>query len=232
MLPHTVNALVAGIDEAGRGALAGPVVAGACVLLQPLRRNSSKRLRWSPLDTDCMIADSKQLRPEQREASYEWIVQQCAWGAGIVDAAFVDAHGIVAATERAMQLAVAHLSRSLAPHRLLVDGNDAFHFAYPHSSVIRGDQTEPCIAAASIIAKVTRDRIMTEQCDKHPVYGFSGHKGYGSVQHIDAIKKHGTCVLHRMSFLGNIIPRPPLSSPTTTTAPRTGTPATSAIDRA
>lgn len=123
----------------------------------------------------------------------------------MVSAEEVDELGILGATEKAMQLAVADLAQHVTPTLLLVDGRDTFWFDYPHISIIRGDQTEKCISAASIIAKVTRDRFMIEQSRKYPNYFFDQHKGYGTQKHCEAIMKHGSCPLHRMSFLKRLL---------------------------
>jgi len=184
------NSLIVGLDEAGRGALAGPVVAGACVLIETLKGREH-------------IRDSKQLTSDQREEAYEWITEHCTWGVGIVEATYIDKNGILAATERAMQEALSTIEQSVTPTYLLVDGRDKFWFNYPHSAVIRGDESEPCISAASILAKVTRDRLMVEYGEDHP-YGFDEHKGYGTEEHIAAIEKHGVCPLHRKTFLRNV----------------------------
>ncbi len=110
------------------------------------------------------------------------------------------------ATNRAMQEAVAMLAQTITPSYLVVDGRDAFWFDYPHSSVIKGDALEPAIAAASIVAKVTRDRFMIEEADRaFPQYSFKTHKGYGAPQHIDAIQAYGPCALHRITYLSNIL---------------------------
>ncbi|MDD5102830.1 MAG: ribonuclease HII [Candidatus Peribacteraceae bacterium] len=184
------QAIIAGIDEAGRGALAGPVVAGACILPAgiPLPR---------------FIRDSKQLTPDVREEAFSWIAAHCAYGVGIADAAFIDAQGILAATEKAMQEAVAMLAQTVRPTYLLVDGRDKFWFDYPHTAIIDGDNIEPCIAAASIVAKVTRDRLMVELDTQFPAFGFAAHKGYGVPEHFAAIGKIGMCAIHRQSFLRN-----------------------------
>lgn len=203
--------VIAGIDEAGRGPLAGPVVAGICVLDIPLKE--AKKGRWTPEGTTIVIGDSKALTDAEREEAYAWITTNCAWGMGMSDAQMIDTQGILTSTESAMHGALEQLEQLLTPTYLLVDGRDKFWFNYPHSSVIRGDSLEPAIAAASIIAKVTRDRLMIEAAKAHPLYGFEGHKGYASEMHIEAIKKHGPCVLHRKTFLRNIIP----SFPATTT---------------
>ncbi|KKW37900.1 MAG: Ribonuclease HII [Candidatus Peribacteria bacterium GW2011_GWB1_54_5] len=193
------KAIIVGIDEAGRGALAGPVVPGACLLIKSLRNNER-------------IQDSKQLTEKQREEAYEWIVAHCTWGIGIVEAAYIDQYGILAATEKAMQEALALIEKSVMPTYLLVDGRDRFWFNYPHSAVIRGDETEPCISAASILAKVTRDRLMLGYAKTHP-YGFEEHKGYGTAGHFAAIQERGLSPLHRRTFLKNITAAPLSTAP-------------------
>lgn len=181
-----------GIDEAGRGALAGPVCAGACILPE---------IRKFPV----RIMDSKQMTPSDREESFEWLMANAVCGVGLVDAAEIDRIGILAATEIAMQQAVAEITAVHPDLYVLVDGRDAFWFDHPHSSVIRGDETEQCIAAASILAKVTRDRWMVELARTLPAYGFTEHKGYGTQVHIDAIRRVGVSSEHRKTFLGNVV---------------------------
>lgn len=183
----TAVTVIAGVDEAGRGALAGPVVAAACVL--PPR----KRLHR-------LIRDSKQLRPEQREEAYVWIRECCLVGVGITDAAIIDENGILEATQLAMQEAVRRLSERCAPTCLLVDGRDRFWFDLPHISIVRGDQTEPCISAASIVAKVERDRLMVEMSKKFVQYDFAQHKGYGTATHQQRILRYGFSAIHRQTF--------------------------------
>ncbi len=203
------EAIIAGIDEAGRGALAGPVVAGACVLPMALFRRKSSAPQWSPsknISNNCIIADSKQLSPEQREIAYLWITTSCPYGIGIASHAVIEERGILAATEIAMQRALRNLQHLCAPTFLLVDGRDHFWFDLPHSSVIHGDALEPCIAAASILAKVTRDRLMRLHDRLSSLYGFAEHKGYGSEEHIRAIRSHGPSGIHRLSFLSRILP--------------------------
>lgn len=201
----TLPAVIIGIDEAGRGPLAGPVVAGACHVPHHLYRRRGRVPYWSPSrrrsPDEVRIGDSKTLNDLQRERAYAWITTHCLTGWGMRDAATVDTQGILAATEAAMQDAVAMLARTITPTYLLVDGRDAFWFDYPHSSVVRGDSTEPCIAAASIVAKVTRDRWMRAAATQYPHYGFQQHKGYGTAAHHAALLKHGPCPLHRLSFL-------------------------------
>jgi ribonuclease HII len=183
--------ITAGIDEAGRGALAGPVVAGACIF-----EIHDKKM---PL-----IADSKQLNEEQREEAFEFLIEHCPYGVGIVPANVIDEIGILGATEQAMQEAVSMLGKTQMPTYLLIDGRDKFWFDIPHSSVIRGDEKEPCIAAGSIIAKVTRDRLMKHYCTEFPAFGFSKHKGYGTEDHIINLQREGICPLHRRTFLRSI----------------------------
>ena len=184
---HT-GVLIVGIDEAGRGALAGPVVAAACVL--------PERKRFP-----VMIHDSKQMTPEEREESFAWLIENCRYGIGSSDASTIDRVGILGATELAMQEAVFQISRFCPDLYLLVDGRDKFWFDHPHSSIVRGDQSEACIAAASIIAKVTRDRRMVQLGLEIPGYGFEEHKGYGTPHHFTAIDQLGLSSEHRRSFL-------------------------------
>lgn len=182
------DAVIVGIDEAGRGALAGPVVAGACLLIDAL-------------ETHPFITDSKALSPAQREHAFAWIEQNCTYGYGFAGNDDIDSLGILGATEKAMHAALAMLEQQITPTYLLIDGRDKFWFNYPHSSVIKGDEKEPCISAGSIIAKVLRDRWMVEKSAEFPEYGFAGHKGYGSAEHFACIEKYGVCELHRKSFL-------------------------------
>ena len=183
--------VIVGIDEAGRGALAGPVVAGACVLIEDVEKHP-------------LIRDSKALEPKEREEAFAWIENHCTYGYGIVENTEVDTIGILGATEKAMQMALSLVEEVITPTYLLVDGRDKFWFNYPKSSVIKGDEKEPCISAASIIAKVLRDRLMVQHSGCFPEYNFAGHKGYGSAEHFAAIEKHGICPLHRKTFLKNV----------------------------
>jgi ribonuclease HII len=196
------HVIIAGIDEVGRGALAGPVVAAACVCSKEVWKGFRKK-----------IMDSKMLSPKEREEGFIYLIEHCAYGVGSVSAAVIDREGILAATEKAMQKAVRMLTRSLQPTYLLIDGRDKFWFDVPHSSIIRGDETEECIAAASIIAKVTRDRFMCSEDANFPEYRFGEHKGYGTPDHQKRLRKHGPCLLHRRSFLGTLPPsRMPLGA--------------------
>jgi ribonuclease HII len=175
---------ICGIDEAGRGPLAGPVVAAAVIL--PARRRPKG------------IADSKLLDEAQREALYEEIVAFGIWGVGVATVAEIDALNIRQATLLAMRRAVAALS--VPPTAALVDGADPPELDCPIEAIVDGDAYVPLIGAASIIAKVTRDRMMVEACARWPGYGFARHKGYAVPEHRAALAALGPCPIHRMSF--------------------------------
>lgn len=181
---------ICGIDEVGRGPLAGPVVAAAVIL---------------PKDCDILyINDSKKLSEKKREALYEEIMAKAiAVGIGIRDAARIDEINILQATYEAMQEAVSKLS--VQPDLLLNDAVTIPGIDIRQVPIIKGDAKSASIGAASIIAKVTRDRMMVE-CDKaFPEYAFASNKGYGTAVHIAALKEYGPCPLHRRSFIGNFI---------------------------
>jgi ribonuclease HII len=183
---------VAGIDEAGRGPLAGPVVAAAVLL--PL---SSK------LPKNCFgLNDSKQLTEQEREELFAMIYEQAlAIGVGIRSPEEIDKVNILRATMQAMTDAVIELEQSFKPEILLVDGNYfRTTLTYPFRTIIDGDALSPSIAAASIVAKVTRDRIMKAYHTAYPEYNFSRNKGYATREHRDAIAKFGYCDIHRRSF--------------------------------
>ena len=175
---------VAGIDEAGRGPLAGPVVAAAVIL--------------RPGAVPDGIRDSKELSAEQREALYDQIRIVADVGIGIADVARIDRDNILQATLWAMRKAVAGLPRK--PAMALVDGNRVPKLPCAVEPVVRGDQLSLSIAAASIIAKVTRDRIMDGLALTHPGYGFERHKGYATPEHRQALMKLGASPIHRRSF--------------------------------
>jgi len=204
--------VIVGVDEAGRGPLAGPVVAGAVHLPPHFEVKKCRKGGWKI--GGVRFFDSKQLEPEEREETYAWITANCPWGVAFSTNADIDLHGIMASNESAMQRAVAMLAEKTTPTYLLVDGRDKYWFDYVHSSIIEGDAKEACIAAASIVAKVTRDRMMVEFAKEHPLYGFDSHKGYAAPQHIDALKTHGPCAIHRKSFLTAILPIAALASTT------------------
>ncbi|MDD5604175.1 MAG: ribonuclease HII [Eubacteriales bacterium] len=176
---------IAGIDEAGRGPLAGPVVAAAVILPQ------------GSLITG--VNDSKKISEKNRELLYDVIKNECiSWAAGIIDEKEIDSINILNATIKAMYKAIGGLSES--PDFLLIDAVKLEKTTIPSESIIRGDALSISVAAASIMAKVTRDRIMREYDKIWPQYGFAAHKGYGTAQHMDAIMKYGLCEIHRRSF--------------------------------
>ena len=177
--------VIAGLDEAGRGPLAGPVVAAAVVL--PPKGN------WTGVD------DSKKLSAGQREKIFPLLYEKALGvGVGIVGAQEIDRLNILQASLKAMQLAVEKLP--LPPDFLLIDGINSLHLSLPQQTIPKGDQRCLSIAAASIVAKVTRDRLMTAYHDQYPQYNFARHKGYGTKEHLQAIRKYGCCPLHRQSF--------------------------------
>ncbi|MDD5524347.1 MAG: ribonuclease HII [Smithella sp.] len=177
--------IIAGIDEAGRGPLAGPVVAAA-VILPPGYLNSE-------------IKDSKKLSAGKREELYEIINKEAvAIGMMVVDADIIDRVNILQATLQAMRDAVLELPAS--PDFLLIDGNQRIPILTPQKPIVKGDSLSISIAAASIIAKVSRDRIMEMYHRQFPQYNFQQNKGYGTKEHLDAIKKFGICKIHRKSF--------------------------------
>ncbi len=179
-------ARVAGVDEAGRGPLAGPVVAAA-VIFPP-----GTRIRG--------VNDSKQLTAEERERLYPRILDRAsAVGIGMIDAETIDRINILRATLTAMMAAVEHLA--VTPEHIIVDGNRVFPHVVPVTPIVRGDARSMTIAAASIVAKVTRDRLMCEFDARHPEYGFARHKGYGTAMHRAAIARYGLSPLHRKTFI-------------------------------
>ena len=181
---------IAGVDEAGRGPLAGPVVAGAVIL---------------PVDCEILyLNDSKKLSAAKREQLFDEINDKAvACGVGIVSAGRIDEINILQATYEAMREALADMGKE--PGMVLVDAVTIPKIPYRQTGIIKGDACSISIAAASIIAKVTRDRIMVDFDQMYPEYGFASHKGYGSKAHIEAIKKYGPCPLHRRSFIKNFV---------------------------
>ena len=180
-------AKIAGVDEAGRGPLAGPVVSAAVVLPADFQGQG--------------VTDSKKLSPGRREKLFSHIYDQAeAIGIGIVDAQEIDRINILQAARLSMVLALAHLGPP--PDFVLVDGNFRLETELPHEPVIKGDARSISIAAASIVAKVTRDRLMLRYHDDFPRYGFDRHKGYPTKSHKTAIAVHGPCRIHRRSFRG------------------------------
>ncbi|MDT9011971.1 ribonuclease HII [Novosphingobium sp. APW14] len=184
----TKGRVVIGVDEAGRGPLAGPVVAAACVL--------------GP-DAPGGLDDSKKLSAKRRAVLEPQIKASCHWALGVVDAEEIDRINIFAATMLAMTRAVAALA--LEPDEVLIDGNmtpAGRHpdWRWPARAIVGGDGLEPCISAASILAKEHRDRLMREYARAHPHYGWESNMGYGTVQHLAALREHGPSPLHRRSF--------------------------------
>ncbi|MBQ7871313.1 MAG: ribonuclease HII [Oscillospiraceae bacterium] len=188
---HEANAqgyaVVCGVDEAGRGPLAGPVCAAAVILPPDLEIEG--------------LNDSKKLTEKKREALYDVIVEQAlAYGIAFAGEAEIDEINILQATFRAMQRAVEQLQ--LRPDLVLVDGNREPDLGdLPVKTIVKGDSRSANIAAASILAKVTRDRFMLELDAQYPQYGFAVHKGYGTQAHYAALREHGACPAHRRTFL-------------------------------
>jgi ribonuclease HII len=184
---------VAGVDEAGRGPLAGPVVAAAAILPS----------KWAesglPPELEG-LNDSKQLTPTQRERFFAFLTACGAveYAIAQTDAAQIDEVNILRATHQAMNAALAELHPP--PQHALVDGRAVKTMRVPQTALVKGDARSYSIAAASVLAKVTRDRLMLEFDRQWPAYGFARHKGYGTAQHLAAIAAHGSCPIHRKSF--------------------------------
>ena len=183
--------LICGIDEAGRGPLAGPVVLAAVIM----PRNSMIE----------GVNDSKKVSEKKREKLYDLITDEAiAYGVGIIDQKEIDRINILNATKEGLTMAVKELNPK--PDLIIVDALSKIDTeGIPYKSIIKGDAKCYSIACASIIAKVTRDRIMRQWDEVYPQYGFIKHKGYGTAAHISAIKEYGLCPLHRLSFVKNIV---------------------------
>lgn len=178
--------VICGVDEAGRGPLAGPVVAAAVILPDA----------FYPFG----LNDSKKVPEQRREQLYDQIVNNAiAWGVGIVGPQRIDAINILEATKEAMLTAIGHMQSK--PDYILLDAVEIGSLVTPHKGIVKGDEKCLSIAAASIIAKVTRDRIMGQLDSEMPEYHFSAHKGYGTAKHYEALHKYGLSVHHRKSFL-------------------------------
>jgi ribonuclease HII len=180
-------ARIAGIDEAGRGPLAGPVVAAAVMLPEKFRHRT--------------LNDSKQLRARVRDELYAELTTHAAvvWSVAVVHVEEIDRINILRATHEGMRRAVAALGT--APDHALIDGLPVRPFPIEHTALVGGDAQSLSIAAASVIAKVTRDRIMVEMDAAHPGYEFAQHKGYGTALHLARLRAHGPCPIHRKTFL-------------------------------
>ena len=177
---------ICGVDEAGRGPLAGPVCAAAVIL---------------PVNIDIPgLNDSKKLTDKRRRELVPVIKEQAlAYGIAFADEKEIDEINILQATFLAMERAVSQLK--VRPDYLLIDGNRQKDFGVPGETVVKGDSLSASIAAASVLAKVTRDDLMLEMAEKYPAYGFEVHKGYGTKAHYAALREYGPCQLHRMTFL-------------------------------
>jgi len=175
---------VAGIDEAGRGPLAGPVVVGTVIL--------TEKFRLKELD------DSKKLAAKKRDELYSFLVSEVEWTVAVFTHEEVDRLNILGATHEAMRDAV--MKHALPAHHALIDGLPVPRFPIPHTALVGGDSLSKSIAAASVIAKVTRDRIMEEMDQIYPQYGFAKHKGYATAEHLAKLREHGPCPIHRQSF--------------------------------
>ncbi len=178
--------VICGVDEAGRGPLAGPVCAAAVILPPHLEIPS--------------LNDSKKLTDKRRRELYPLIKEKAlAYGIAFADHKEIDEINILQATYTAMERALAQLT--IKPDIALIDGNRAKDFGLPVQTVVHGDSLSANIAAASILAKVTRDDVMLEMAESYPQYGFAVHKGYGTKAHYEALAQHGPCPIHRMTFL-------------------------------
>lgn len=179
--------LIAGVDEAGRGPLAGAVYAAAVIFEEGVYIEG--------------VNDSKKLTPKKRDALYDEIISKAlCYSICAVDEKVIDEINILNATYRAFAGAVAGLSPQ--PDYVLIDGNRAGEIVIPHETVVKGDSLSFSIAAASILAKVARDRYIEEADKLYPQYGFAVHKGYGTKAHLEAIREHGPCPIHRLTFKG------------------------------
>lgn len=178
--------LIAGIDEAGRGPLAGPVVAGAVIL------KKGEFIEG--------LNDSKKLSEKKREELYEEITDRAiAFGVGIVDEKCIDSVNILNATKIAMKKALDNMD--VVPQYVLIDAVTLDNVNIRHAAIVKGDEKSVSISAGSILAKVSRDRMMIKMDELYPEYGFKKHKGYGTKEHIEAIKKYGPSPIHRMTFI-------------------------------
>ncbi len=185
--PGVDDHLVCGLDEVGRGPWAGPIVACALMFPQSLRLAHLK--------------DSKHLSEAQREEFYELLERKAAFGIGRAEVDEIDRFGLLKANNLAFIRALKELKqKGHVPEFILVDGRDRMSLPHPWKTLIKGDEKVKLIACASIMAKVVRDRLMSELGEKYPQYGFAGHKGYGTKEHQEALRTHGACPIHRKSF--------------------------------
>lgn len=186
---------ICGIDEAGRGPLAGPVVVGAAVMPR------DSKLEW--------VNDSKKVTEKRREILYDRITEEAlAWGVGIISEKEIDELNILNATKKGLHLALGEVIEKLKqkPDIVIVDAlREIDTFEIPYQSIIKGDATCYSISCASILAKVTRDRIMREWNEVYPMYDFEKNKGYGTAEHIKALKQYGPCQIHRRTFIKHFV---------------------------
>lgn len=186
---------ICGIDEAGRGPLAGPVVVGAAVMPR------DSKLEW--------VNDSKKVTEKRREILYDRITEEAvAWGVGIISEKEIDELNILNATKNGLHLALGEVIEKLKqkPDIVIVDAlREIDTFEIPYQSIIKGDATCYSISCASILAKVTRDRIMREWNEVYPMYDFEKNKGYGTAEHIKALKQYGPCPIHRRTFIKHFV---------------------------
>lgn len=186
---HNIK-IIAGTDEAGRGPIAGPVVAAAVIFDEKIFHPD--------------VNDSKKISEKKREELFEWIISNCiSYGVSIIDHLAIDEINILQASLKAMKHAVNQLRTK--PDLVLIDGNKSFISDIQTMSIVKGDANSFSIAAASIIAKVTRDKIMLEAAEKHPEYLWHKNKGYPTRAHIEAVRKFGVSPLHRKTFLSKIL---------------------------
>jgi len=186
-LAQKLGIIIAGIDEVGRGPIAGPIAVGAVVIDKSPKKNIYLK----------KIRDSKKITPKGREELSQFIKETFPYGIGMVSSYDLDRIGIVDATQKAIEIAIEKINPSL----LLIDGNKIFpKINVPQQSFIKGDDRLFSIACASIIAKVARDTWMTNASKKWPKYEFHQHKGYGTKKHLEMLRKHGPCPIHRYSF--------------------------------
>lgn len=186
---------ICGIDEAGRGPLAGPVVVGAAIMPR------DSKLEW--------VNDSKKVTEKRREILYDRITEEAlAWGVGIISEKEIDELNILNATKKGLHLALGEVIEKLKqkPDIVIVDAlREIDTFEIPYQSIIKGDATCYSISCASILAKVTRDRIMREWNEVYPMYDFEKNKGYGTAEHIKALKQYGPCPIHRRTFIKHFV---------------------------
>jgi ribonuclease HII len=178
---------IGGVDEVGRGPLIGPVVTACVVLPKDFKLEG--------------LTDSKKLTEKKREEYYEYIINNCtAWATGECSPAEIDEYNILEATKIAMKRAIDKVNNKLKLDYILIDGNMKFSFDYNYQSIVKGDAKSISIAAASVVAKVTRDRMLIELDKKYPMYGYKDHKGYPTKKHIEAIYKYGLIEGYRKTF--------------------------------